>query len=89
MPPDPNEAGWKDAVHALPGQVTRIVVRFAPMDKPINGPNLNYASDPNAEGHGFVWHCHIVDHEDNETMRPYAVTPKSGVTRTYVQGTNY
>jgi FtsP/CotA-like multicopper oxidase with cupredoxin domain len=21
----------------------------------------------------FVWHCHIVDHEDNEMMRPYQV----------------
>ncbi|MEW6217904.1 MAG: multicopper oxidase domain-containing protein [Thermodesulfobacteriota bacterium] len=21
----------------------------------------------------FVWHCHIVDHEDNEMMRPYVV----------------
>jgi FtsP/CotA-like multicopper oxidase with cupredoxin domain len=21
----------------------------------------------------FVWHCHIVDHEDNEMMRPYAI----------------
>ena len=21
----------------------------------------------------FVWHCHIVEHEDNEMMRPYAV----------------
>ena len=25
--------------------------------------------------HGYVWHCHIVDHEDNEMMRPYAVIP--------------
>jgi spore coat protein A, manganese oxidase len=23
----------------------------------------------------FVWHCHIVDHEDNEMMRPYYVGP--------------
>jgi FtsP/CotA-like multicopper oxidase with cupredoxin domain len=21
----------------------------------------------------FVWHCHIVEHEDNEMMRPYAI----------------
>jgi hypothetical protein len=26
--------------------------------------------------HGlFVWHCHIVEHEDNEMMRPYHVGP--------------
>lgn len=23
----------------------------------------------------YVWHCHIVDHEDNEMMRPYRVGP--------------
>src|SRR2546421_3426681 len=23
----------------------------------------------------YVWHCHIVDHEDNEMMRPYQVMP--------------
>lgn len=24
----------------------------------------------------FVWHCHIVEHEDNEMMRPYRVGPQ-------------
>jgi FtsP/CotA-like multicopper oxidase with cupredoxin domain len=23
----------------------------------------------------YVWHCHIVEHEDNEMMRPYIVLP--------------
>jgi FtsP/CotA-like multicopper oxidase with cupredoxin domain len=23
----------------------------------------------------FVWHCHIVEHEDNEMMRPFRVGP--------------
>jgi spore coat protein A len=23
----------------------------------------------------FVWHCHILEHEDNEMMRPYRVSP--------------
>ena len=28
------------------------------------------------EGAGqFVWHCHIVEHEDNEMMRPYRIGP--------------
>jgi FtsP/CotA-like multicopper oxidase with cupredoxin domain len=25
-------------------------------------------------GPGYVWHCHIVDHEDNDMMRPFTVT---------------
>jgi spore coat protein A len=27
----------------------------------------------------YVWHCHIVEHEDNEMMRPYCVDAASGV----------
>ncbi|HUO31398.1 MAG TPA: multicopper oxidase domain-containing protein, partial [Bryobacteraceae bacterium] len=23
----------------------------------------------------YVWHCHVLEHEDNEMMRPYDVTP--------------
>jgi hypothetical protein len=24
-------------------------------------------------GPGYVWHCHLLEHEDNEMMRPYIV----------------
>jgi FtsP/CotA-like multicopper oxidase with cupredoxin domain len=34
-------------------------------------------------GEGYVWHCHITDHEDNEMMRPMFVYPP-GVTATTV-----
>lgn len=74
--PAPNETGWKDTVQAFPGQVTRIIVRYAPQDAPTGtapGTNL-YPFDP-TKGPGYVWHCHILDHEDNEMMRPYMVTP--------------
>jgi FtsP/CotA-like multicopper oxidase with cupredoxin domain len=74
--PAPNEMGWKDTIKANPGQITRIRVRFAPQDANPNltlpGVNL-YPFDP-ALGPGYVWHCHILDHEDNEMMRPYKVT---------------
>ena len=23
----------------------------------------------------FVWHCHIVEHEDHEMMRPFRISP--------------
>ncbi len=26
----------------------------------------------------FVWHCHILEHEDNEMMRPYVIGPMAG-----------
>jgi hypothetical protein len=47
-----------------------------------------YPFDPDG-GHGYVWHCHIIDHEDNEMMRPTSVKANEGATRTYVQGTDY
>lgn len=86
LPPDPNELGWKDTIKAYPGMVTRIAVRFAPQDIPIGvasaGDNffLNRLSYKDSAfdatlGPGYVWHCHILDHEDNEMMRPYAVRP--------------
>jgi spore coat protein A, manganese oxidase len=55
IPPDPNEAGWKDTVRADPGMVTRIIIRF--------------------EGFAgrYVWHCHVLEHEDYQMMRPYEV----------------
>ena len=86
-PPNPNETGWKDTFVMYPGQVTRIVVRFAPQEVAVGGvsPGQNlYPFDPRAGigttdgfgfpgGPGYVWHCHIIDHEDNEMMRPYQV----------------
>ncbi|HSR23965.1 MAG TPA: multicopper oxidase domain-containing protein, partial [Candidatus Eisenbacteria bacterium] len=85
--PERYEAGWKDTVVTYPGQVTRIVVRWAPTDKAVSATDLAYPFSPDG-GHGFVWHCHIIDHEDNEMMRPTLVRPKN-VTRSYVKGTDY
>ncbi len=39
-----------------------------------------YPFDPST-GPGYVWHCHIIDHEDNEMMRPYNVLPMPGALR--------
>jgi spore coat protein A len=86
-PPNTNEAGWKDTVIMYPGEVTRIAVRFAPTDTPA-GDSGTFLFNPDG-GHGYVWHCHIVDHEDNEMMRPYTVNPTSGATREFEQGTDY
>ena len=89
MPPAAYEAGWKDTVITYPGQVTRIVVRWAPTDKAVDADadELVYPFNPDG-GHGYVWHCHIIDHEDNEMMRPDVVQAKN-VTRACVEGTDY
>jgi spore coat protein A len=63
-----------------PGEVTVIRVRFAPQDAPTTGAGAPTAGtnlfdfDP-TNGPGYVWHCHIIDHEDNEMMRRFEVQP--------------
>ena len=76
-PPSPEESGFKDTAKAVPGSVLRLVVRWAPTSTPVSraraGLNL-YPFDPTlSTSPGYVWHCHIIDHEDNEMMRPYKV----------------
>lgn len=66
-PASPVEQGWKDTVQMYPGEVTIIRVRWAPIDG-----SPTYPFDASV-GPGYVWHCHILDHEDNEMMRPYVV----------------
>src|SRR5450759_1327343 len=75
-PATPNEMGWKDTYIAYPGEVTTFIIRFAPTTLPLTAlpSDLVFGFDPSA-GPGYVWHCHIIDHEDNEMMRPYSVLP--------------
>jgi FtsP/CotA-like multicopper oxidase with cupredoxin domain len=96
QPPLPQEQGWKDTVIMYPGQVTRIAARWAPTDTaiPTNGQtsSLYFPFDPTGDNalFNYVWHCHIIDHEDNEMMRPDVVQANpSGPTRTLVKGVDY
>jgi FtsP/CotA-like multicopper oxidase with cupredoxin domain len=74
--PDASEGGWKDTIKVKPFEVTRIAIRWAPQGVAVSsvhaGVNL-FPFDPSTGGPGYVWHCHILDHEDNEMMRPYLV----------------
>jgi FtsP/CotA-like multicopper oxidase with cupredoxin domain len=77
IPPNPNEAGWKDVAKVFPGFVNRYVIRWAPQATSIAGvrPGQNlYPFDP-TDGPGYLLHCHILDHEDNEMMQPYLPVP--------------
>jgi spore coat protein A len=58
--PAPHENGWKDTVIVMPSEVTRVAVRF---DLPPDTPKPAR----------YVYHCHIIEHEDNEMMRPFDV----------------
>jgi FtsP/CotA-like multicopper oxidase with cupredoxin domain len=78
-----SEQGWKDTIQADAGMITVIRVRFAPQD------GSDYKFDP-IVGSGYVWHCHILDHEDNEMMRPLmlvAATSQTGSLLFVIAGT--
>jgi spore coat protein A, manganese oxidase len=64
--PDPNERGAaKDMVKSFPGEVVRIIAKF---DLPTGTPVRR------GDKFRYVLHCHILEHEDNDMMRPYDVT---------------
>ncbi|HEX4705048.1 MAG TPA: multicopper oxidase domain-containing protein [Pseudonocardiaceae bacterium] len=73
IPPNPSETGWKDVAKLFPGYVNRYAIRWAPQATAINGvkPGQNLFSFDPTVGPAYMTHCHILDHEDNEMMRPY------------------
>jgi FtsP/CotA-like multicopper oxidase with cupredoxin domain len=74
--PRPEESGWKDTIRTPAGQVTRLRVRWA-IQNPQSGSLLGINTFPinPINGVGFIWHCHLLEHEDNEMMRPLTVIP--------------
>jgi spore coat protein A len=71
LPPDPNEIGWKETVRMNPGEVTTVIMQF-------NLPNLptaamRHAVSPRTGGKEYVWHCHILEHEEHDMMRPLVI----------------
>ncbi|WP_214662497.1 multicopper oxidase family protein [Amazonocrinis nigriterrae] len=65
-PPAPNEAGWKDTVLVNPYEVTRLIVPFGAQA----AENLPFG---NSFIGTYVWHCHMLGHEDNEMMLPFEI----------------
>ena len=69
MAPDLNELGWKETVRMNPGEVTRVIMRFdLPGVLPFSVP-----PSPRTNGNEYVWHCHILEHEEHDMMRPLIV----------------
>jgi spore coat protein A len=73
--PEPLDSGWKDTIKTFPGEITRLAVRWTPQGVPVaqGGPGVNTFSFDPTSGPGYVEHCHILDHEDNEFMRPLLI----------------
>jgi len=77
--PERNELGWKETVQMHPGEVTTVVMRFdLPTGLPFEVPTTPRAADmgltnPAKKYHEYVWHCHILEHEEHDMMRPLVV----------------
>jgi spore coat protein A len=68
--PDPNEIGWKETVRMNPGEVTTVIMKF---DLPKVPFTVNPSTRDNINGNEYVWHCHILEHEEHDMMRPLVV----------------
>jgi spore coat protein A len=72
MPPDANEIGWKETVRMNPGEATMVIIQFNLPSLPT--VDMRNAVSPRTGGHEYVWHCHILEHEEHDMMRPLVVT---------------
>ncbi len=66
--PDAGEVGWKETVRMNPGEVTTVIMKFDLAPVPFAVP-----PSPRTGGNEFVWHCHILEHEEHDMMRPLLV----------------
>ena len=63
-PPDHERFCLKDTVQSNPKEVVRLLIKFdLPTGTLVRGD----------ESFRYVFHCHILEHEENEMMRPYEV----------------
>ncbi|MET7783341.1 multicopper oxidase domain-containing protein [Streptomyces sp. NPDC005388] len=76
IPPDPDEVlSRKDTVKAPAQMVTRIIIEeFVP-------PTDEIASIPNSGATlpaTYIHHCHLLEHEDDDLMRPWTIVGPDG-----------
>jgi FtsP/CotA-like multicopper oxidase with cupredoxin domain len=65
LPPPPELKGWKDTVQVPDGSTVRIIFRNEIVLEKVN------PTDPQT----FVFHCHILEHEDHRMMLQESVVP--------------
>jgi spore coat protein A len=68
LAPGPAERGWKETVRMNPGEVTSVIMQFNLPGTPFIVPE-----SPRTGGNEYVWHCHILEHEEHDMMRPLIV----------------
>ena len=64
--PETYELGWNDVVTVNPGEVVHVIAHF--------GQYEGLFTDQTGD---YMWHCHMIEHEDHDMMRPFRVLPES------------
>lgn len=67
--PETYQQGWKDNVIVWNATMLRVLLRFTTRE---GNP---FSFDPTV-GPGYVYHCHVVQHEDHSMMRPFRLQYK-------------
>ena len=72
--PDATELGWKETVRVNPGEVLTVIMKFDMPPIPNVRTPKSLSMSLGVEGYEYVWHCHILEHEEHDMMRPLVVT---------------
>ncbi len=64
------DRAWKDVVRVDPGEIVKIAVPFGVLD-----PATNTFAPTGLLGR-YMYHCHILEHEDHDMMRHFWVAPQ-------------
>ncbi len=82
-PPDDNELGWKETVRmngvnaaGTRGEVITVMMKFTLPTVPFkvpSSPRFTGVFPPKKIAHEYVYHCHILEHEEHDMMRPLVV----------------
>jgi spore coat protein A, manganese oxidase len=74
--PEKNEQGWKETVLMYPGTVARCMMKFDLTNTQITtatGKVVVTPPSPRTGGMEYVWHCHILEHEEHDMMHSLVV----------------
>ena len=69
---DEADRGWKDTIRVDPMELVTLAIPFR--DYAANEVGVDDGRPIGVTGR-YVYHCHILEHEDHEMMRPYVVMP--------------
>ncbi len=54
-----------------PDEVTTVIMQF---NLPTLPTSIGDPLSPRTGGHEYVWHCHILEHEEHDMVRPLLVS---------------